>query len=184
MTKDDLTTMTKSQWALEWLQPTEAIRKCCDLWWKIRQGSRRCGSLPTGCLKNGSHVWEEWSLCLSWKKRKKSSLLQYTQGPWLSVCWWESNGGREHRCPCLIRFHPACIQPEGGWMCCANKVDIHQCCQSHRTWLSYTPCGCSAGVSVTLAVRANRSTECTRTQRSGGVGLCFSMNIQRGQINI
>lgn len=161
-------------------------KKCCDLWWKIRQGSRRCGSLPTGCLKKWvTRVGGLMLVCeLEKNKRIHAWGIRYTQGPWLPSCWWDSVGGREHWWPCLIRFSLGCIQPEGGWMCCANKVDIHQCCQSHRTWLSYTPCGHSAGASVTLVAKANISTLRSRAQRSKGVGLCFYMNTQRGHINI
>lgn len=138
MTKYDLTPMTKRQWAPKWLQSTGPIKK--ELWTvmkkKMQQDSWRCGPLLTGCLKMG-HICER-ALCLTCKKMQ-GCWPQYTQELCLPLCWWDSSGSREHWWPCLIRFSLCCLQPDRGWISCANKVDTHRCWWSHRTWLSYTP---------------------------------------------
>lgn len=135
-------TTTKSAVTCE--QSNEAaggVAHCLQDVWKM---GHTCGSTDP-------YVW------VTGDKRMHTT-PQYTQGPRLPQHWWDSIGGREHRWPCLIRFSLGCIQPEGwGWMCCANKVVIHQCCQSHRTWLSYTPYGCGAEASVTLVAKPNIS---------------------------
>lgn len=143
-----------------------------ELWTVIKKSSKTAGGVAR-CLQD-AWKWVTYvrGLCVWLAKKMQGCWPQYTQELCLCLplCWWDGSGSRELWWPCLIRFSLCCLQPDRGWISCANKVDTHRCWWSHRTWLSYTPWMAHWGLELQWLPRQTQAT-CTgrlRGQRGRG----------------
>lgn len=118
LSREDLTTMPKSQWALVQSHSTVPIRK--HMWPVMKIQSRQ-----TEVWLSAYRMSEKWVtrvggliLVSELKKTEGIMLIRVHTVTWLPRCRWDSTGARNLWWLCLIRFSLGCIQHRvgrGGW---------------------------------------------------------------------